>query len=229
MTDNLIRLKGQHLTADRRLDRIPEFDPKSRRFGIAEVLPDKPQRSYSWRTPTVLDQAQEGACVGFSWSHELLARPVLQSGVDDVFARTIYREAQLLDEWPGEDYSGTSVLAGAKAVTARGHMREYRWGFNLNDLIMALGYQGPVVLGLNWYTGMMNADPEGMIRPTGQVEGGHAICAFGVSLRLRRISLVNSWGRDWGEDGICYLSFDDVERLLGEQGEQCIPVGRMRV
>lgn len=229
MTDDMFRLKGQRITADRRLDRIPEFDPKSRRFGIAEVLPDKPKRSYSWRTAKVLDQGREGACVGFGWSHELLARPVVQGGVDDAYALSIYHEARELDDWPGEDYSGTSVLAGAKAVQRRGHMTEYRWGFSLDELVMALGYQGPVVLGLNWYTGQMAADAENYIRPTGQVEGGHAICAFGVSISKQRIALVNSWGDDWGDGGRCWMTFEDMDRLLHEQGEQCIPVGRRKI
>lgn len=229
MTDDMTRLKGQHITADRRLDRIPQFDPASRRFGIAAVLPDRPPRSYTWRGYTVLDQGSEGACVGFGWSHELIARPMVVAHVDDTFATLVYHEARTLDEWPGEDYSGTSVLAGAKAVQARGHMKAYRWGFSLNDLIAALGYAGPVVLGLNWYTGMMNTDVEGAIKPTGQVEGGHCICAMGISVAKRRIRLVNSWGASWGEGGHCWVSYDDMERLIHEQGEQCIPVDRLRV
>jgi hypothetical protein len=63
-----------------------------------------------------LDQGKEGACVGFAWSHELAAYPV-RVEVDDEFARSkIYAEAQKIDEWPGEAYHGTSVLAGAKVV-----------------------------------------------------------------------------------------------------------------
>jgi hypothetical protein len=225
MTDEMIQLKGRHVTADRRLDRIPEFDPASRRFGIAPKLPDKPPRSYSWRVPSVLDQGQEGACVAFAWTHELNARPVV-NGYDAAFAQTLYREAQKLDEWPGEDYSGTSVLAGAKAVQARGYIAEYRWAFNLDDLILSLGYAGPVVLGLNWYTGMMNADAEGVIRPSGQVEGGHSVCAYGVNVLRREVRIVNSWGPSWGKGGFCTISFDDLDRLIHEQGEMCIPVGR---
>ena len=229
MTDEIV-LKDRRVTSDRRLDRIPQFDPKSRRFGIASLLPDKPPRSYTWRTSKVLDQGQEGACVGFGWGHELLARPRVVSTVDDAYARSIYAEARRLDEWPGEDYEGTSVLAGAKAVLALGHMSEYRWAFNFDDLILTIGYHGPVVLGLNWYTGMMNADAEGYIRPTGHIEGGHCIAAIGVSVSRRRVMLVNSWGTDWGPlGGYCYLAFDDLRRLQDEQGEVCIPVGRLAV
>lgn len=228
MTDPII-LKGRHVTNDRRLDRIPEFDEQSRKFGIRRLLPDKPPRSYSWRSTKVLDQGQEGACVGFAWTQELISRPVVQPLLDDAFAQTIYREAQELDEWPGHDYSGTSVLGGAKAVLARGHMHEYRWAFGFNDLVMALGYAGPVVLGLNWYTGMMDATADGQIMKSGAVEGGHSICAFGVNVPQRRIKLINSWGKDWGDEGRCWISYDDMEALLAEQGEACIPIGRVKV
>lgn len=244
-TNDLVQLKGGFETADRRLDRIPQFDPRSRRFGIAEVLPDKPQRSYTWRLPAqvpgfpstrpdaqacaVLDQGREGACVGFGWSHELMARPVVQPTIDASYALYVYHEARVIDEWPGEDYSGTSVLAGAKIVQRQGHMKEYRWGFNLNDFIMALGYAGPVVLGLNWYTGMMNTDSEGFIHPTGRVEGGHCVAATGINIRRREAYGPNSWSCDWGRNGFWRMSLDDLERLLHEQGEQCIPTGRTKV
>lgn len=228
MAEDMVRLKGMNLTADRRLDRIPQFDPKSRRFGVAAVLPDKPQRSYTWRVPSILDQGTEGACVGFGWTAELNARPVVNN-LDDAYAISIYHEARLLDEWPGEDYSGTSVLAGAKAILARGHIREYRWGFSLDDLVMALGYAGPVVLGLNWYTGMMNTDPDGFIKPTGQIEGGHCVAATSVNVRRRQFAGPNNWNASWGEAGYWKMSFDDMDRLLHEQGEQCIPMGRQKI
>ncbi len=96
-------------------------------------------------------------------------------------------------------------------------------------LVMALGYAGPVVLGLNWYTGMMDATADGQIMKSGAVEGGHSICAFGVNVPQRRIKLINSWGKDWGDEGRCWISYDDMEALLAEQGEACIPIGRVKV
>lgn len=229
--------------SDPRLDRLVEFDPRSRNFPIRATLSDeqleRPVRSYTWSVPVALDQGREGACVGFAWSHELAARPYSVKAVTNDTARAVYHEAQKNDEWPGEDYSGTSVLAGAKVIASQGYMSEYRWagvgsGDVLGDLKRAVAYKGPAVLGIHWYTGMFRPDSDGRIRPTGQVEGGHAIINYrttGERYRVRafrhRNYLWNSWGRDGGWP-VGWLSDDDMERLLNESGEACIPVVRRK-
>jgi hypothetical protein len=163
--------------------------------------------------------------VGFAWAHEIAARPRARHA-DEHTAIGLYRRAQQLDEWPGENYSGTSVLAGAKATAERKLLTSYRWAFGLNDLILALGYKGPAVLGVNWYEGMGRTDAEGYIRVEGDVMGGHAILCNAVDVKRRRFKLHNSWGLNWGISGECYVSFDDMERLLHERGEACIPIVR---
>jgi hypothetical protein len=156
-----------------------------------------------------------------------MARPVVISGVTEAEALKIYHLAQQLDDTPGTNYEGTSVLAGAKAVTQLGFLAEYRWGFNLDDMILTIGYHGPVVLGLNWRSGMMDTDPQGLIHATGPVEGGHCVLADSVSVTKRLISGPNSWGPLWGHDGRWSISFDDMDLLLHDQGEQCVPVRRL--
>jgi hypothetical protein len=146
----------------------------------------------------------------------------------------IYTEAQKVDEWPGEDYDGTSVLAGAKVCKAWGHYGAYRWAFSLEDLVLALGYAGPVVLGINWHADMFEPDSTGRIRPTGQVVGGHAILAHAVNIKTSkrsdpRVWLWNSWGRAWGQDGRAWLSWDDISKLLSDDGEACVPQERAAV
>lgn len=221
-----IQLKNNVITYDPRLDRIEQFDERSRNFPIRELLPPKNPRSYTWSCYAYLDQGSEGACVGFSWSHELAARPKVVLSMNNAGARALYKEAQLHDEWPGENYSGTSVIAAAKVLKSRGKILEYRWGFGLDDALMALSYKGPGVAGLNWYEGMMQPDSRGFIHPTGSVVGGHAIMINGISVTKKRVALRNSWGSDWGFGGNCYMSFEDFGRLLAEQGEFCIPVIR---
>lgn len=211
---------------DHRLDRLVEFDEKSREYPIRQLVRPQKPRSNTWACDLYLDQGQEGACVGFSWSHELAADPVACENITNETALEVYHEAQKLDDFSGEDYSGTSVLAGAKAVQAQGKMTEYRWAFGLDDLVLALGNHGPAVLGINWYEGMYEPDEKGFIHVTGNKVGGHAILAQGVNVEERYVQLHNSWGPDWGKNGVCYISFDDLDRLLKEDGEACVPVKR---
>lgn len=210
------------------LGRRPEFDQRSRNFPVRMLLPQAaPLRSYTWSCPIVLDQGQEGACVGFAFSHEASARPVKVSGITNAEARSLYRRAQDLDEWDGQSYEGTSVLGGVKAAMERGWYTEYRWAFGLDDVLRAIAFKGPVVLGINWYEGMAETDRNGFVQVTGEVLGGHAILANAVSLKKKAVKLHNSWGpHDWGINGEGWISFDDLRRLLYEQGEACVPLGR---
>lgn len=213
---------------DPRLDRVPFFDPRSRSFPVRTLLPAKRPRSYTWRIKTagVLDQGREGACVGFAWAAELAARPVEVTGVTNSTALNIYRHAQQIDEWPGEAYSGTSVLAGAKVVQGQGRIGSYRWCFSLEDALLTLGYLGPLVLGINWHENMYEPDADGFIHPTGPVVGGHAILARAVNVRAGYVVLRNSWGESYGRGGDCRLSIPDLGVLLAAQGEACVPLVR---
>lgn len=207
------------------MNRIPEFDPRSRSFPIRPMVEDRPLRSYTWNGAEHLDQGQEGACVGHAWAHEVGARPKVHT-ISSALAFGIYHRAQELDEWDGEDYQGTSVLAGAKATLENGYIKEYRWAFGLRDTLLSIGYKGPVVLGVNWYEGMFRPDENGFLHPTGMLAGGHAIMAKGISVKGEYVLLHNSWGSGWGLNGDAKLNFADLERLLYERGEACVPVVR---
>lgn len=212
------------------LGRLPEFDARSRQYPIRTLLPTRPLRSYTWSCPVYLDQGSEGACVGFAWAHELAARPAVRP-VDTALAMQLYRDAQRADEWDGEGYEGTSVLAGAKTVQAGGYMRQYRWGFGLDDVLMTLAYLGPVVLGVPWFEGMFTPDEEGWLWPVGPVVGGHAILARGVNVKTRSVLLHNSWGLRWGwpaVPGCARIGFAELGRLLAADGEACVPLQRVR-
>lgn len=231
---------------DPRLDRREHFDERSRAYPVRELLRSSQlqrPRSYTWGMPSniVLDQGREGACVGFAIAHELAARPVVVGGVGDSFALQLYRRAQQLDPWPGESYSGTSVLAGMQAAQELGHFDEYRWAFGVDDAVLAIGYRGPVVFGIPWYSGMYDA-PNGVLRVTGELVGGHAIVGVGVrvldSSGRRPVSLaavdrdrstvllLNSWGRGYGVNGRARITLRDLDVLLSNGGECVVPVKR---
>lgn len=216
-------------TTERKLNWIPRHDERSRDYPIRMMVADRPDPvTKMWRLETWLDQGREGACVGFAWSHELAAEPDPIDTTAD-FAFNVYTLAKTLDEWEGEMYDGTSVLAGAKALQRMGNVFEYRWAFGLDDVLASLSYYGPVVLGVPWYQGMRNPDSRGYICVRGSQVGGHAICAIGVNVEESYLTLHNSWGRYWGSNGTCKISFDDMATLLARQGEACIPVRSMAV
>ncbi len=218
------QLKGGYRTTDRRLDRIPQFEPKSLDYPVTATITATKLRGYSWRPGENTDQGREGACGGHGWTQELMARPrKIVVPNPDQYAYALYKEMQRNDRWPGEDYEGTSVIAGATVLRARGAITEYRWAFGLQDLLLALGYKGPAVLGIPWYDSMYRA-PGGTVKVSGQVVGGHCLLAYGVSVKNRTVLLRNSWGPDWGIGGNAAISWDDLERLLHENGEACIPI-----
>ena len=230
-------LKDNQQTSDPRLDRLVQFDERSRAFPITATLETTTPRSYTWAGGPVTDQGKEGACVGHGWTGELTARPV-QVAVSnpDTYAYALYHDLQHRDPWEGcslgprctiaaspQTYGGTSTLEGAKTLTERGFYSEYRWAFGLNDLILAIGRKGPAVLGINWYDSMYSA-PGGKVTVSGTRVGGHCILARGVSLSSQTILLRNSWGTDWGVGGDARISFADMDRLLKEDGEAVIPL-----
>lgn len=229
MTDTIIKLKDGTEVQDVRLDRLVQFDERSRSYPIRIALPTKTLRTYSWRCKIALDQGREGSCVGHGVAHTLAARP-REKTVDSTLAVKIYHHAQRLDPWVGGSYEGaapryegTSVLAGVQAAKELGFISEYRWCFSLQDVLMTLAYVSPVVLGLNWYEGMGSPDERGYIHATGELQGGHCLLARGVNVREKTVLLRNSWGSDWSVLGAdCRISFDDLGKLLREQGEAVV-------
>lgn len=209
-------------------DRIPSFDPKSRNYPIRALLTPTTPRSYTWSCTQVLDQGSEGACVGFGWAGELQARPVVVP-TSNMRGFQLYNEAKRLDEWEGENYEGTSVLAGAKAVLGHGFMDEYRWAFSLQDALIALGYHGPIVTGFMWKEGMLEPDSEGWIHYTGRDVGGHCTVWRAVNVTHRGVLVQNSWGLEWGMNGCAHMSWDDFAAAMANEGEVCVPVRRDKV
>jgi hypothetical protein len=227
---------------DPRLDWRPFHDPRSKAFPVRDALwPFGDPRERMWSPgPAVLDQGREGACVGFAWAAELAASPFRTPGIDDAFAHDLYQEAQVRDEWPGEDYEGTSVLAGAKAAQARGYIGGYRWAFSIDELRDAVINLGPAVIGIPWRDGMYDTRPSGLLDVTGRIVGGHAILVRGYHPRMRIrgegwfrrhdvFVLRNSWGEGYGKHGDAYVRTEDLAALLANEGEACIPLSRSRL
>ena len=219
---------------ERVIDRLQNFDERSRNYSIAPVIAGKTPRSYTWRCNTWLDQGTEGACVAYALGHELASRPAEVKGLNDKWLKeSVYWEAQKIDPWPGgaypgtpSFYEGTSVLSGIKILQKLGLFKEYRWAFSFDDLVLGIGRNGPAVLGINWYEGMGAPDSKNFITPTGAHVGGHAILARAVDVKERVITLRNSWGQGWGDNGDCYIKFDDLRNIVQQGGEAAFIIKR---
>jgi hypothetical protein len=226
---------------DPRLDWRSAHDPASENYPIRPKLGAIEPKPKDWRTGSVLDQGREGACVGFGWTADLIAAPrpdpYCTASSGNTYARNVYYEARRIDEWPGESYEGTSVLAGAKVVQARGFIGSYRWCFGIEDVRDAVIAEGPVVIGIPWYSQMYDTRPSGLVEVGGDLVGGHCLVLTGYhpgmritgedwDARFHVFKWRNSWGESYGRHGSGYIRYEDLRDLLADWGEACVPQDR---
>lgn len=216
---------------------IEHKDPRSRDYGVRPLLLKKApavkvERVWNMLPQFPLDQGQEGACVGFGWCAELAAEPV-RYNTTNPYAFAYYENAQQIDRREGRHYeSGATLLAGAKLAKELGMVGQYRWAFGLEEVVSTLVSMGPVVLGVRWYESMYETDDNYGVQIHGDVVGGHCILANGYypnhPLHGECIQWINSWGPEYGRDGVGFLKLADLDRLLDEQGEACIATDIVR-
>ncbi|NEA22601.1 hypothetical protein [Actinomadura bangladeshensis] len=220
----------------RPLGRHVRHDDRSRRYPVHAADPATLTSVRHERYVPVLQQADLGACTGFAaegcvGTGALLlaipagapARPTGVASTDEDQARALYSAATRLDEfdgeWPPTD-TGSSGLGVAKACKRAGLISGYRHAFGLNAALTALAEQ-PVIAGINWYSSFDEPAADGLIRIErgATVRGGHEICLDELDVPNKLVGFTNSWGESWGKDGRAYLSWDDLGRLLDEDGD----------
>ena len=86
----------------------------------------------AWRIP-VRDQGDEGACTGFGLAtvaNYLLLRRKVVPDKAPVSPRMLYEMARRYDEWPGENYSGSSARGAMKGWQKHGVCSEDEWKYD---------------------------------------------------------------------------------------------------
>ncbi len=85
-------------------------------------------------TPLILDQGSEGACTGFALAavinyHLLKNGRVSAADIQKecISPRMLYEMARRYDEWPGEEYVGSSARGSVKGWTAHGVVKRWQW------------------------------------------------------------------------------------------------------
>ena len=95
-------------------------------------------------------------------------------------------------------------------------------GINVRAVKEHLAKDAPVVIGMmvggSFMQGMMGKQ---MWAPTDEDRsqtgfGGHAMCVIGYDDRKQAFQLMNSWGPEWGENGIGWVRYADFKEFVRE-------------
>lgn len=189
----------------------------------------------------VLDQGQEGACTGFALAAmaNFLTSERLEGQLTETLSeRMLYEMARRNDEWPGEDYSGSSARGAMKGWHKYGVCSQKKWPYKVGDDNGELTHERledarRCPLGAYFrvnhkdLVSMHSAIAEtGMLYVTSMVHDGwnkvkkdgvinYSATPLGghayviVGYDEKGFWIQNSWGTDWGKEGFAHLSYYD--------------------
>lgn len=210
------------LTADR-LHEIPR-----------QLTPGARRRTLPWHlSPAIpLNQGDTDACTIYFVLHALLAAPHVHAAefIAGLSPLAMLMAAKRVDEWPGEDYDGTSARAALKIFQQAGLIGDYLWATDEDIAKEYLATRGPLGLGSDWWTGMDTPDAHGYVEPTGTVRGGHEYMVRWYYNTAHKkypdtIECVNSWGPGYGQNGIFRMKMDAFRYLwLQTNGDLVSPL-----
>jgi len=225
----------------RTLDAMPDsvdFRDKMYVPTLVEVAPVSDLAAYRRLELPVLDQGREGACTGFGLAavvNHLMRTGRYKRPADDVSARMLYVMARRYDEWPGENYEGSSARGAMKGWHKHGvcaarlfkdeHKEPDEEGaadslsrplgayFRVNHKDLVSMHSAITEVGTLYATSMVHSgwmdvktgDKFIKYMP-GQV-GGHAFAIVGYD--RDGFWIQNSWGPGWGDGGLARVSYSD--------------------
>jgi len=242
----LLRRIEERVIEGKRLGRHVGHDEDSRQYKMVERLPvdvNKPLMTRAWtRYVDPFDQGNLGSCTGNGALGLLCTDPFYVPGTTgaqnpngtvipnlaEQEAVAVYSEATQLDgmgatptDYYPPDDRGSSVLGAMKALQKLNLSKNYSWGFSTKEALACLSQYAPVDVGFNWYDSFDSPDSSGKVTLTSSssIRGGHSWDLTGIDAEAKVVWATNSWGTGWGIKGTFCFSFDDLDRLVNEQGE----------
>lgn len=218
---------------DPRLGRLVAHDSRSRAYALPVTMPMSALiNAQHQRKVMILDQGSIGACTAFAGlgllgtgnfyggetSKALSAAGFAYNNASGV---ELYKRVTKIDEFRGAyppDDTGSSGNAVGKLFKQLGFIKGWKHGFSLEAAFEEL-QQRPVITGVPWYSGMDRPDPEGFVKPSGQLKGGHEFVVDGINADLEFVYCTNSWGPKFGNNGTFKMTFATWQKLLSERGD----------
>lgn len=186
----------------------------------------------------ILDQKREGACTGFALAASINMQNRKRGfGDPAVSARMLYQMARLYDEWPGEDYEGSSIRGAIRGWWNNGVCSEKDWPYvqgqpghltvkrakaarvnqlgayyrlrpSITDYHTALNEAGIICASARVHNGWFTAHGGRINWERGTpMAGGHAFAIVGYN--DEGFIVQNSWGPGWGDGGIALYNYED--------------------
>lgn len=183
----------------------------------------------------ILNQHSEGACTGFSLAAVINRLNQLAGQDKKVSARMLYEMARRHDEWPGEQYDGSSLRGAIHGWKNMGVCKEDEWPFRvgkkgyltmnrarearkntigayyrlrpvITDFHAALNEVGIIAVSAQVHKGW--DDPKAArIKFYKRNDGGHAFAIVGYD--EDGFIIQNSWGTRWGDNGTALWLYED--------------------
>ncbi len=230
-SDSFERINGKLLNA---VEDAPDFRDYAYKPALLQLKDrlEPPARLH------VLDQGREGACTGFGLAavvNLLLSR---RGEERQVSPRMLYEMAKRYDEWLGEEYEGSSCRGAVRGWHSMGVCSEelapykgtaknwsldikqakdarattpgayYRVSKRLSDYHAAINEAGALFASARVHRGWQRGSAKGGEIPfKSDTIGGHAFAIVGYN--ERGFYVQNSWGEDWGVNGVALWSYED--------------------
>jgi hypothetical protein len=222
----------------RSLGRLYAPDTKDKKYELTprrmRLIPTAPveARKLPWRLgPNRFDQGDTSECTVHAGAHALEAAPIVHAlGWTREEFTSRYIRAKRADEWPGEDYDGTSFRAVCKVLVEDGIIGSYLWAFDEDTVKEFLISRGGLCFGSEWTSTMFNPSVKGAyVEPEGDVVGGHeTYLRWYYGAKHYRYpdtyEFLNSWGPEWGDRALFRMKADAFRYLfMGLNGDVCLP------
>jgi hypothetical protein len=214
---------------------VAPMDARNNQFRMLAAIPQvnaavgKPKpRKKRYKEGELLYQGAKPHCVSYSGKGFMIAAPIMRA--ENYDTTEVYRACQDNDEWPGNNYDGTSVHALMRVLKDRGMISSHVWGQTVDEMnAWIMGGYGTAIVGTDWFPSMDEVDSKGFVNLPGVNAtpiGGHAYRIVWYDKSEDAEIIRNSWGDKWGllrkngtRDGEAKIRRADFDRLRRAQGE----------